>query len=71
MSRGGTPTDNPVIESLNGWIKEELFVDFGLATSTDVIETLNTYVEYFNNRRPAAALQYKSPVQYKIEQGFG
>jgi transposase InsO family protein len=71
MSRAGTPTDNPVIESLNGWVKEELFVDFGLATSTDVEKTLNTYVEYFNNRRPAAALQYKSPVQYKIEQGFG
>jgi len=71
MSRGGTPTDNPIIEALNGWIKEELFTDFGLATSTDVPETLNTYVNYFNNERPAAALQYKSPVQYKIEQGFG
>ena len=28
MSRAGTPTDNPIIESLNGWIKEELFLDF-------------------------------------------
>ena len=28
MSRAGTPTDNPVDESLNGWIKEELFPDF-------------------------------------------
>lgn len=24
MSRGGTPTDNPIIEALNGWIKETL-----------------------------------------------
>ena len=24
MSRAGTPTDNPIIESLNGWIKEEI-----------------------------------------------
>lgn len=24
MSRAGTPTDNPVIEALNGWMKEEL-----------------------------------------------
>ena len=24
MSRAGKPTDNPVNESLNGWIKEEL-----------------------------------------------
>ena len=30
MSRAGTPTDNPVNESLNGWIKEELIVDFDL-----------------------------------------
>lgn len=24
MSRAGTPTDNPIIESLNDWIKEEM-----------------------------------------------
>lgn len=28
MSRAGKPTDNPVNESLNGWMKEELFMDF-------------------------------------------
>ena len=28
MSRAGKPTDNPVNESLNGWIKEELYSDF-------------------------------------------
>ncbi|MBQ2310138.1 MAG: transposase family protein, partial [Erysipelotrichales bacterium] len=36
MSRAGTPTDNPVNESLNGWIKEELFLDFHLRDSDDV-----------------------------------
>ena len=30
MSRAGKPTDNPVNEALNGWIKEELFIDFRL-----------------------------------------
>ncbi|MBQ2729171.1 MAG: IS3 family transposase, partial [Clostridia bacterium] len=25
---------------------------------------------YYNNERPAAALGYKSPVQYKTELGF-
>ena len=29
------------------------------------------YVRYYNNDRPAYSLQYKSPVQYRIEQGFG
>ena len=70
MSRAGTPTDNPIIEALNGWIKEELFLDFDLAHSKNVPELLDTYVDFFNNRRPAAALGYKSPVQYKTELGF-
>jgi len=70
MSRVGTPTDNPIIEALNGWIKDELFLDFDLAHAKDVPKCLNTYVEYFNNRRSAAALGYKSPVQYRTELGF-
>ena len=70
MSRGGTPTDNPIIEALNGWIKEELYLDFGLAEAENVPSLLERYVHYFNNKRLAAALGYKSPVQYKIEQGF-
>ena len=36
MSRAGTPTDNQVDELLNGWIKEELFLDFDLANPNDV-----------------------------------
>ncbi len=70
MSEAGTPTDNAIIEALNGWIKEELYLDFDLETAEDVLKLLDEYVHYFNNRRPAAALGYKSPVQYKTELGF-
>ena len=70
MSKGGTPTDNAIMEALNGWIKEELYLDFGLETAEDVPKLLDEYVYYFNNRRPAAALGYRSPVQYKTELGF-
>ena len=70
MSKGGTPTDNAIIEALNGWIKEELCLDFGLETAEDVPKLLEEYVYYFNNRQPAAALVYRSPVQYKTELGF-
>ena len=70
MSRAGTPTDNAIIEALNGWIKAELRLDFGLETAEDIPKLLDDYVYYFNNRRPAAALGYKSPVQYKTELGF-
>lgn len=70
MSRAGTPTDNPVNESLNGWIKEELFIDFDLKHSNDVPNLIKLYIEYYNNERPSYALNYKTPIQYKIELGF-
>ena len=70
MSRGGTPTDNPIIEALNGWMKEELYLDFDLDHAQDVPSLLDRYVFYFNNQRRHAALGYKSPVQYKTELGF-
>ena len=70
MSRGGTPTDNPVIEALNGWIKNELYLDFDLSHAQNVPRLLEQYVHYFNNQRLHAALGYKSPVQYKTELGF-
>ena len=70
MSRGGTPTDNPIIEALNGWMKEELYLDFDLDHAQNVPELLNQFVSYFNNQRRHAALGYKSPVQYRTELGF-
>ena len=70
MSRGGTPTDNPIIEALNGWMKEELYLDFDLDHAQDVPALLDQYVYFFNNWRRHAALGYKSPVQYRTELGF-
>lgn len=71
MSRAGTPTDNPIIESINGWIKEEMRIDFQYWKSEDIFDFVNWYVGYFNNDRPAYALNYQSPVQYRTERGFG
>ncbi|MBQ6440677.1 MAG: IS3 family transposase, partial [Mogibacterium sp.] len=33
-------------------------------------EMISEYIKYYNNERPAYALHYKSPVQYKTEMGF-
>ena len=70
MSRAGTPTDNPVDESLNGWIKEELFLDFNLGKSNDVHQSIKDYVHYFNNQRFSYALKYKTPAEFKSQLGF-
>ena len=70
MSRAGTPTDNPIIESLNGWIKEEMGIDFNLKAAEGIPSFIEKYVHYFNNERLYYKLNYKTPVQYRIEQGF-
>ena len=70
MSRAGTPTDNPINESLNGWIKEELFIDFDLKHCNNVPELIKEYIYYYNNERPSYALNYITPIQYNIESGF-
>ena len=70
MSRAGTPTDNPVIESLNGWIKNELYKDFRIYFSEDINTAINAYIKYFNTQRLAYSLKYKTPIQYRTEQGF-
>lgn len=70
MSRAGTPTDNPVNESLNGWIKEELIIDFNLKKCMDVPKLISEYIYYYNNERPAYSLKYKTPIQFKLESGF-
>ena len=70
MSRAGTPTDNAVIESINGWIKAEMYAE-GWHRRFDTPEKMiHAFVEYYNNERPAFALQYKTPIQYKTELGF-
>jgi len=67
MSRPGKPTDNPVNESLNGWIKEELFADYGIGGIRDrdgIISCLERYVAYYNGCRPSYALGYDTPDNY-------
>lgn len=70
MSRAGTPTDNPVVESLKGWIKEEMKIDFNLNLSDSISSFMENYVYYFNNERLSYKLNYKTPIQYRVEQGF-
>lgn len=70
MSRSATPTDNPIIEAINGWIKSEIYSEGWHKRYLHANEMISDFVEYFNNYRPAYALNYKSPVQFRIEQGF-
>jgi transposase InsO family protein len=70
MSRAGTPTDNPKIESANGWIKKEMYLDFNVNDYQTVTDYINDIIRDYNNIRPAWALKYKNPVEYRTQLGF-
>ena len=69
MSRAGKPTDNPVNEALNGWIKEELCVEFQIEqcwkTPDTFKQTIERYVKYYNTQRPCFAIGYDTPENYR------
>ena len=65
MSRAGTPTDNAAMEAINGWIKAELFMDFHVTGEMPVEKEVDDYITFFNEQRPAYALSYLTPKQYR------
>lgn len=68
MSRAGKPTDNPVNEALNGWVKEELMLDFHMArcnSRSQVADLLRRYVTFYNEQRPCFAIGYDIPARYR------
>ena len=70
MSRAGKPTDNPVNEALNGWIKEEIMSDFNLNERRymridEFREIVRQYVKYYNVQRPCYAIGYDTPDNFR------
>lgn len=70
MSRAGTPTDNPVIESKNGWLKKEMYIDFDINNYNTAEEFIKDIVKDNNEYRPSYALNYKTPIEYRTQLGF-
>lgn len=68
MSRAGKPTDNPVNEALNGWVKEELMTDFRIdrcRTRAEVVSCIERYVHFYNEERPCFAIGYDTPANFR------
>ncbi len=65
MSRAGTPTDNAAMESINGWIKAEMFMDLHVTGDRPIQEEVDEYITFFNEGRPAYSLNYLTPKQYR------
>lgn len=67
MSRAGTPTDNAIMEAINGWIKVELFEDFRIQDVDNVPSFIEQYIHYFNYERPSYSLNYETPMNFLVK----
>jgi len=55
------------MEALNGWIKEELYMDFKLDAchrKEEILEVFTQYVAFYNAQRPCYAIGYDTPDNY-------
>ena len=57
------------MESINGWIKAELFTDLHVTGEKPVKEEIYEYISFFNEQRPAYSLGYLTPKQYRESRG--
>jgi len=67
MSRKGNCLDNAVIENFFGILKTEMFYGNKFDSAEQLIEEIENYIDYYNNRRIKAKLKGLSPVQYRIQ----
>jgi transposase InsO family protein len=67
MSRKGNCLDNSVMENFFGILKTEMFYGNRFNSVEQLIEEIEHYIDYYNNRRIKVKLKGLSPVQYRIQ----
>lgn len=53
------------MKAINGWIKEEIFIDFNINNSSDMQKSIEDYIHYFNYEKSQAVLKYLTTIQFK------
>jgi len=67
MSRKGTPSDNAPIESFHSSLKSETFYinKEPIGSNNIVIDIVENYITFWNNKRILTKLGHLSPVDYR------
>ena len=67
FSRPYVPYDNSVIESFFSSMKREELYRTKYRSEHDLLQAIDSYIDFYNTRRPHAKLQYKTPEQKERE----
>lgn len=66
MSRKGNCIDNSPMENFFGLLKQEMFYGEALRTCEELKRDIESYINYYNNKRIKRKLAGMSPVQYRL-----
>jgi len=67
MSRKGNCLDNSVMENFFGIIKQEMYYGKIYRSFNEKKIAITEYIHYYNNKRIKEKLNWRSPVNYRLE----
>ena len=67
MSRKGNCYDNAIMENFFGILKQEIYYGHVFYSYESLKAAIEVYIYYYNNERIKSKLNWKSPVQYRLE----
>ena len=65
MSRKGNCYDNSPMENFFGIMKQEMYYGQIYNSFSELKETIDKYIRYYNEKRSKASLGYRSPIEYR------
>ncbi len=67
MSRKGNCYDNSKMENFFGILKQEMYYGKTYYSYEELEQAINTYIDYYNNKRIKERLGWLSPVEFRIK----
>ena len=65
FSKSGSPHDNAVAESFFASMKREEVYRTPYKSERQFVESIDTYIKFYNAQRPHSTLRYKTPNQFE------
>ncbi|WP_127168094.1 IS3 family transposase [Xanthomonas euvesicatoria] len=69
FSRRGTPTDNAMVESFNGRLRQECLNEHWFLSLADARSKIEAWRRFYNEERPHSALAWRTPAEFAREHG--
>ena len=70
FSRPGKPTDNAMIESFNGRLRQECLNQHWFMSLEDAKSKIGGWRQYYNESRPHSALDWQAPAEFAAKMGL-